>query len=356
MSKTRSQYFSRRERNPFYQSAEDLVGEDKRRGANTPKDYTDSPDNVGDYDTLRGLPLARDSGKLLALNKKENGYFYCLSPTDPPVPLRPVPSERGQSPEYEAITYKSQGPPHKLMQDCRAQKPAQGAGPAGSSPQYKNCPIYEMCQGGGGELILHMPSTPPPSLPRRKKNAKRAEKRQPLMPLLQQSLNTESGSPSPQISEGSLMTEGGPTSGVESSQQSSLQQSMGTEYENLIPQSFRDDGGSNRPQSEEGIAEESRHTHQQQQPMTINSESMEQEAQKEVIIEADDRGSGNKACTKLYAAVKKRPKSQFSNSTISKNPNRLCLSTEYPPSVPPYCVEEEEEEEEEEQNSNKARQ
>lgn len=116
----------------------------------------------GGYDALRASRLC-GSGKLTPLNRRMNGLTYCLSPTDPPVPLRAVP--RSISPQYEMV--KSQGPrrPQKLMLAKKIDTSVHTSNDRQSVPrrdtcnrdcnsssvatqhsQCKNSPIYEMVE------------------------------------------------------------------------------------------------------------------------------------------------------------------------------------------------------------------
>ena len=132
----------RREHNPFYQSAEDLTG----RGVPTWKQLQEYKDDNSGYETLRAL--ADSENKALPLSKKEKGFLYCLSPTDPPVPLRPVPSPRRSllqptpTPQRgETLTRGRQ--PGRVGHRKRPNNLASGLAPD-LHTQHKDSPIYEM--------------------------------------------------------------------------------------------------------------------------------------------------------------------------------------------------------------------
>ena len=146
------------------------------------------PDDNGGYDTLRPLPPSLGRGRLLPLSRKEKGYLYCLSPTDPPVPLRALSS--GLNRQYETI--KLQGLPHvrpqNLLQGCCAKQAGDLTGDSqqGSlqihptrthslddnlSMQCKS-PIYEMPRplqhaSQSNVPVVSADISQPPTLPRR---------------------------------------------------------------------------------------------------------------------------------------------------------------------------------------------
>ena len=151
-------YFSRRQRNPFYQSAEDLID----RG-NPIWTKSHSTEENGGYEVLRTLPLSK--GKSLQLI---NGFHYCQSPTDPPLALRPVPSPRRvthdnstyyENSELVTTLEKADGKgkrerPRKVYFDQQLLPDA----------SQKDSPIYELPDvflHSGLRLKQHAHSTPP---------------------------------------------------------------------------------------------------------------------------------------------------------------------------------------------------
>ena len=178
-------YFSRQERNPFYQSAEELVDGNTTSPDPSSNHKCKSPDEDGGYDTLKDLPLSRGTGKLIPLEKKEKGYFYCLSPTDPPIPLSAV---TVPNPFYEKVSTKGlpQRPRGLLKGSCARRQPLSGrdsdsrptrtrsCDEIASSPlQSKNSPIYEMVQQRSHKALPSAAAVSttkqPPALPKRGK-------------------------------------------------------------------------------------------------------------------------------------------------------------------------------------------
>lgn len=164
----------KRQRNPFYQSVEDLT---ENTGTKDPMKHVYNNVNVSEdndeYATLKAVPPPHlcGTGKLIARTKKLNKYRYCLSPTDPPVPLRPVP--RARSPQYEKVNLQAPKRPKILPLDHSA-KPT-GKSVANSSDsntkmlQRRNSPIYEMVELSHRDMCPQssVQPTQPPTLPMR---------------------------------------------------------------------------------------------------------------------------------------------------------------------------------------------
>lgn len=163
VSKTKS----RRARNPLYQSVEDLTEntctKDSMKHVYNNVKYSEDND---DYDTLQAIPPPSGSGKLIARTKKVNKYRYCLSPTDPPVPLRAVP--RAQSPQYEKINLQA---PKRLKNIDHSAKPTGKSSSDGNTKvlQRRHSPIYEMMELSHQDMRPQSSVLPaqPPTLPKR---------------------------------------------------------------------------------------------------------------------------------------------------------------------------------------------
>lgn len=166
ISKTRSTYFSKRERNPFYQSVKKNTST-KDPTSHVYNNVNFSEDNDG-YDTLHAVPPSHlcGNGKLIALTRKVNKYTYCLSPTDPPVPLRAVPSA-----QYEKVSLKAPKRPKHLLLDHSAK--TTGKSDTNSSDgntkmlQRRESPIYETMELSHRDKCPQFSVQPvqPPTLP-----------------------------------------------------------------------------------------------------------------------------------------------------------------------------------------------
>ena len=146
-------YFSRRQRNPFYQSAEDLLD----RG-NPIWTKSHSTEEDGGYEVLRTFPLSK--GKSLQLN---NGFHYCQSPTDPPLALRPVPSPRRVTQDNSTYENSETVTTLEKTERKRPRKVYFDKWPLPNAPQ-KDSPIYELPDvflHSGLRFKPHAHSTPP---------------------------------------------------------------------------------------------------------------------------------------------------------------------------------------------------
>ena len=124
------------------------------------------------------------NGKLKPLHKRESGYMYCLSPTDPPVPLRAVPKGNSRL-QHDSLRFHSQHRPNKLQLGHRAGtrdvstsgsaslKSAGSCGGNFSAPSKGPCsPIYEVLELPGRASSIRASAVPvasedAPTLPRR---------------------------------------------------------------------------------------------------------------------------------------------------------------------------------------------
>ena len=165
----------RTEHNPFYQSAEDLTD----RGVPTWKQLQDYQEDNDGYEILRALSTSMgNENKALPLGKKDNGFRYCLSPTDSPACLRPVPSPR-------RVLLQNQSPRRRRETPTTEEEPGRGRHnrkrPSNLTPdlasalqtQQKESPIYELpdkfINTGRRRHHLEPPGhTPPPALPGRR--------------------------------------------------------------------------------------------------------------------------------------------------------------------------------------------
>ena len=146
------------------------------------KQFQDPQEENGGYEALRTthpLPLS-SANKLLPLGKKENGFLYCLSPSDPPVPLRPVPSPRRGFPD------KTNCDKNKLTTTPEVQR--RGGGEGRQRPtnfgfgvpsalqESKSSPIYELPDRflKVGPNLKRRACSPPPALPERVNHQMRA--------------------------------------------------------------------------------------------------------------------------------------------------------------------------------------
>ena len=121
------------------------------------------------------------NGKLKPLHKRESGYMYCLSPTDPPVPLRAVPKGNSQL-QHDSLRFHR---PNKLQLGHRAGtrdvstsgsaslKSAGSCGGNFSAASKGPCsPIYEVLELPGRASSIQASAVPAanedaPTLPRR---------------------------------------------------------------------------------------------------------------------------------------------------------------------------------------------
>ena len=167
-----SKNISRRARNPLYQSVEDLTENTCTKDSikHVYNNVKFSEDN-DDYDTLKAVhpPHLSGSGKLIARTKKVNKYRYCLSPTDPPVPLRAVP--RAHSPQYEKINLQAPKRPKNILQDHSAKPTGKSSSDSNMKVlQRRNSPIYEMMELSHRDICPQSSVLPaqPPTLPKRR--------------------------------------------------------------------------------------------------------------------------------------------------------------------------------------------
>ena len=213
--KTQPMYFSKREHNPLYASAENMINGDTSTNNSAKNVYNNicSPEENGEYDALRALPPSRvcASGKLSALRSKgKKGYMYCLSPTDPPVPLRAVPKD----PHYETVTNSQTKRPRNLLlrhgaknktgmpgQSKQCVLPGAQGRYEGSlnHAQIKQSPIYEIPEvsqhvKNANSSAAPLPTVWAPTLPQRGLLRKQMPLCSPLQPLAQSiGLESESG-------------------------------------------------------------------------------------------------------------------------------------------------------------------
>lgn len=163
----------RRERNPLYQSTEDLTD----RGLPTRKQSQDYQDENGGYDTLR-TPNTSFNHKFPPLDKDRNGFLFCLSPTDPPVPLRPVPSPRHVLLQDQTTAAGEMS--REMTHGGHRKRPNNLTSGLASvaQPQRKDSPVYEMPDKfvdiGRRHRLKPPGSSTPPTLPGRRNLEKKA--------------------------------------------------------------------------------------------------------------------------------------------------------------------------------------